>query len=433
MHRLALPPLHSALHISNSQLGRAASRRGRSRIHIKVIQRALVEQRDRRTKRRAAPRKKTMPKSTSNRMGHGLEVGFCDSNGQGFSTKQPADHIERWSLPRDNGTHLVIPWRPHSKACGRNVTSYDVDVTTSASFLNFFVNAFGSFPQDMCDPRGSKAREATSASAPTCSAYEKGCEKNERLATFIVPRALRKLTLLDVEVTVRAYGSLAPLGKPQEKGERVVHWCHKYRKAREFEKLRPWRNRALPQDSESLIQRAYLEHHRRMTRLEPGFLVLSVLVYCFVRKRHRKSMVVDLVKLSLGVAAPCLFVLLARSAPIEDLALGAPEPPLLVLALIGQALIAHNRWPSLVGAVRRPRLNAPSRRRRGGGVEVAGYAIAATARRLDGVEGQTIATTPKDAPPRRSRRATAPCNAKRRPRTASRTPPRSAASPSRSW
>ena len=65
-----------------------------------------------------------MPKP-SNRMGHGLEVGFCDSNGHGFSTKQPADHIERWSLPRDNGTHLVIPWRPHSKACGRNVTSYD--------------------------------------------------------------------------------------------------------------------------------------------------------------------------------------------------------------------------------------------------------------------------------------------------------------------
>merc|ERR1719409_2547116 len=50
-------------------------------------------------------------------------------------------------------------------------------------------------------------------------------------------------------------------------------------------------------------------------------------------------MVVDVVKLLLGVAAPCLFVLLARSAPIED------------LALVGQALIARNRWPSLVGAV----------------------------------------------------------------------------------
>ena len=357
-----------------------------------------------------------MPKP-SNRMGHGLEVGFCDSNGQGFSTKQPADHIERWSLPRDNGTHLVIPWRPHSKACGRNVTSYDVDVTTSASFLNFFVNAFGSFPQDMCDPRGSKAREATSASAPTCSLYEKSCEKNERLATFIVPRALRKLTLLDVEVTVRAYGSLAPLGKPQEKGERVVHWCHKYRKAREFEEPRPWRNRALPQDSESLIQRAYLEHHRRMTRLEPGFLLLSVLVYCFVRKRRRKSMVVDLVKLSLGVAAPCLFVLLARSAPIEDLALGAPEPPLLVLALVGQALIAYNRWPSLVGAVRRQRGKHLHSRRRD-----------ASPRRRGGARYRR-----DDALSRRSRRATAPSNEKGRPRTASRTPRPSAASPSRSW
>ena len=240
------------------------------------------------------------------------------------------------------------------------MTSYDVDVTTSASFLNFFVNAFGSFPQDMCDPRGSKAREATSASAPTCSLYEKSCEKNERLATFIVPRALRKLTLLDVEVTVRAYGSLAPLNKPHEKGERVVHWCHKYRKAREFEELRPWRNRALPRDSESLIQRACLEHHRRMTRLEPGFLVLSVLVYCFVRKRQKKSMVVDLVKLRSGGAV--LVCAAGAVGAIEDLALGAPEPPLLVLALIGQALIARNRWPSLVGAVRSPRLDSPSRR-----------------------------------------------------------------------
>ena len=156
-----------------------------------------------------------------------------------------------------------------------------------------------------------------------------------------------------------------------------------------------------------------------MTRLEPGFLVLSVLVYCLFRKRQKKSMVVDLVKLSLGVAAPCLFVLLARSAPIEDLALGAPEPPLLVLALIGQALIARNRWPSLVGAVR-------SQRRKH-------FTREDATRRHDGVEGHAIAATPKDAPPRRSRRATAPCNEKGRPRTASRTPPRSAASPSKLW
>ena len=48
----------------------------------------------------------------------------------------------------------------------------------------------------------------------------------------------------------------------------------------------------------------------------------------------------------------------------------------------------------------------------GGGVEVAGYAIAATARRLDGVEGHGDVIEPT----RRAGRApTAPCNAKRRP------------------
>ena len=39
----------------------------------------------------------------------GLEVGFCESDGSGFSEVQPADQIERWTLPRDNGTHLEIP------------------------------------------------------------------------------------------------------------------------------------------------------------------------------------------------------------------------------------------------------------------------------------------------------------------------------------
>lgn len=292
-----------------------------------------------------------MPRKNTNNMGHGLEVGFCDSDGRGFSTKQPADQLERWSLPRDNGTHLVIPWHPHQKACGRNVTSYEVDVTTSASFLNFFVNAFGSFPQDMCDPKGSKAREATSATAPTCSLYEKNCEKNERIATFIVPRALRKLTVLDVEVTVIARGTLAPLNKSMEKGDRIIHWCHKYRKAQQFEQLSPWRNKALPEDSNGLIQRAYIEHHRRMTSLEPGFLVLSIAVYCLSKRRRRKSVLVDLAKLALGVAAPCLFVLLARSAPVADLALGAPEPALLVAALLGQLFVVKNRWPFLVNAV----------------------------------------------------------------------------------
>lgn len=143
----------------------------------------------------------------------GLEVGFCEADGSGFLAKQPADQIERWALPVDNGTHLVIPWAPHPRACGLNVTGYFVDVTTSAGFLNTFVRAFGSFPQDMCDPAGSAARAATSATAPTCAPYGGGkCSEDKKLATFVVPAALRKLLVLDVGVTVRAYGTLAPPG-----------------------------------------------------------------------------------------------------------------------------------------------------------------------------------------------------------------------------
>ena len=45
----------AALSAAHQQLAAwQSSRRGRSRIHIKVLQRALVEQRDRRTKRRRA-------------------------------------------------------------------------------------------------------------------------------------------------------------------------------------------------------------------------------------------------------------------------------------------------------------------------------------------------------------------------------------------
>ena len=91
-----------------------------------------------------------------------MEVGFCDGAGRGFYQVQPTNHLERWSLPADNGTHLEIPWRPDRSACGRNVSSYFVDVQTSTPVLNLFIGVFGSFPQDLCDPRGSKAKNAVS-------------------------------------------------------------------------------------------------------------------------------------------------------------------------------------------------------------------------------------------------------------------------------
>lgn len=78
-----------------------------------------------------------------------LNVGFCDSNGRGFSKEQPPDHMERWDLPYDNGTHLVIDWRNDRRVSGMNVSSYEVTVHTSLPILNWFVGIFGSFPQDV--------------------------------------------------------------------------------------------------------------------------------------------------------------------------------------------------------------------------------------------------------------------------------------------
>ena len=89
-----------------------------------------------------------------------LEIGFCDSNGNGLFKTQPADQMERWALPVDNTSHLVIDWRPDRRVSGRNVSSYHVDVKTSVPVLNWFVGAYGGFPQDLCAAEGSKARSA---------------------------------------------------------------------------------------------------------------------------------------------------------------------------------------------------------------------------------------------------------------------------------
>ena len=164
-----------------------------------------------------------------------MEVGFCDSHsGGGFYLEQPRDQLERWTLPADNGTHLTIPWKPDRRACGLNVSSYFVDVKTSTPVLNFFMGIFGSFPQDLCDPRGSKARDAVqveeSESGGTCSPYVSwGCPSS-RFTAFEVPSALRQMAKMDVTVTVRAYGTLSPIGSPAKRTP-AVFWCHKYRRA----------------------------------------------------------------------------------------------------------------------------------------------------------------------------------------------------------
>ena len=87
-----------------------------------------------------------------------IEIGFCDSAGNGFFTEQPADQLERWSLPKDNGSHVVVHWSAAKKACGLNITSYLVDVSSSLPLLDHATRFFGAFPQDIC-AGDSKARK----------------------------------------------------------------------------------------------------------------------------------------------------------------------------------------------------------------------------------------------------------------------------------
>lgn len=165
---------------------------------------------------------------------HASDVLWRRSDGTGFLKKQPADHAERWTLPFDNGTHLVVEWRASSSVCGRNVSSYHVNVKTSLPVLNMFVGAFGSFPQDLCAAGGSKARDAVSVTEEegakgTCAVYERLCSLATRRTTFEIPTALVQVTKWDVEVTVMGYGSHAPPGKPLASVP-VTWWCHKYRR-----------------------------------------------------------------------------------------------------------------------------------------------------------------------------------------------------------
>ena len=142
-------------------------------------------------------------------------MGFCGADGSGFSPSQPPSHLERWALPYDNGTHLVVDWRADRSVCGRNVSSYLVDVRTSSSVLNLVVGLFGVFPQDVCAPT-SKARSSvevdnSKALASACQPYPRNCHELPRRSAVPISPVLRWLSRLEIEVTVIATGSHAPV------------------------------------------------------------------------------------------------------------------------------------------------------------------------------------------------------------------------------
>ena len=166
-----------------------------------------------------------------------MEVGFCDDAHDGFSRSQPADQVERWELPYDNGTHLVVNWTPARWACYRNVTTYFVDVKTSSSSLNRFVDLFGRMPQDVC-AADSKARSSVAVDdvqqgggqLSACTPYR--CyrwRQHTNVSSVPIPRALRALAGLDVIISIRATGTVEIRPGVEKK---VVFWCHKYRRSR---------------------------------------------------------------------------------------------------------------------------------------------------------------------------------------------------------
>jgi len=165
---------------------------------------------------------------------HGsLEVGFCNSDGSGFYLTQPAEHLERWQRPYDNGSHLVIHWHSDRRVSGRNISSYHVDVKTSVPVFNFFLDQFGGFPQDVCAPEGSKARDAVDVEGDegACVPYSRDAHTQPRTTAFPIPVALRSIAAFDVVVTARGWGSHAPIGKPGD-ATPCTFWCHKYRRVR---------------------------------------------------------------------------------------------------------------------------------------------------------------------------------------------------------
>jgi len=95
--------------------------------------------------------------------------------------------------------------------------------------------------QDICAPGGSQARNAVEVegdeTSGTCSPYPRFCAEQRR-TSFAIPSAMFALTAMDVEVTVSAFGSHAPVDRPDERVE-GTWWCHKYRKRRDSDHGRP--------------------------------------------------------------------------------------------------------------------------------------------------------------------------------------------------
>jgi hypothetical protein len=138
---------------------------------------------------------------------HGMSLQYCTetdgSEGMDSSKVQPSDQMELFQSFSVNRTHFELRWKSNPQVCGKNVTSYDVDVTSDSVIINAILGWFGAFPQSMC-AKGSKSnnkvRTQEGVVPNSCSPYPQRCDEEARVSTIALPvqvsedeRALNKL------------------------------------------------------------------------------------------------------------------------------------------------------------------------------------------------------------------------------------------------
>ena len=122
---------------------------------------------------------------------HGMSLQYCTetdgSEGMDSSKVQPSDQMELFQSFSVNRTHFELRWKSNPQVCGKNVTSYDVDVTSDSVIINAILGWFGAFPQSMC-AKGSKSnnkvRTQEGVVPNSCSPYPERCDEEARVSTI---------------------------------------------------------------------------------------------------------------------------------------------------------------------------------------------------------------------------------------------------------
>ena len=158
---------------------------------------------------------------------HGMSMEFCsDSSGEAgleSTTNQPTDQLERFEFYSVNRTHFHLQWRASPQLCGKNVTSYLVDVVSSSPIVNLALGWFGSFPQSTCDPdskSNNKIKTQNGTVPNACSPYSLRCNKRRRTSTVALPASLWPLVrFANLQFRIRSVGTLARRVEGEEKEE----------------------------------------------------------------------------------------------------------------------------------------------------------------------------------------------------------------------